>query len=215
MSMHDIDPTMNPQEFWEQRYGTSDRIWSGNANAVLEKVAASLPAGRALDLGSGEGGDVLWLATQGWHATGLELSATAVSRAHEAAQRNGLADRIEFLITDLSIWQPSKHYDLVSASFLQSPVALDRAEILQRATQAVAVGGHLLITAHAAPPSGVEKDFERAMFPQPQDDLAALELAPDEWQVITADIWTRQGTHHGNPEPMTFEDSVVLVKRLA
>lgn len=99
----------------------------------------------------------------------------------------------------------------MSASFLQSPVALERAKILKRATEAVAPGGYLLITSHAAPPSGGEYDPEK--FPQPASELAALELDPGAWEVITAEIQTREGTHHGNPELITFKDTVILVRR--
>lgn len=213
MSMHDVDPTMDPTEFWEGRYGTGDNIWSGKANAVLEKVASKLTPGTALDLGAGEGGDVLWLASLGWDATGLELSRTAVARAESAAEKAGLTERTHFFAQDLHQWQPEQQYDLVTASFFQSPVALERHEILKRATQAVASGGTMLITSHTAPPSGKEPNFDRSMFPQPDTDLAALNLDPELWDVATAEIWTREGTHHGHDEIMTFEDTVVIVRR--
>ena len=51
--------------FWDERYGSSDALWSGHVNAVVRDEAAGLPAGRALDVGCGEGGDALWLAGQG------------------------------------------------------------------------------------------------------------------------------------------------------
>ena len=53
---------------WDQRYG-GDRIWSGNPNGTLLVEIDSMPPGRALDVGAGEGGDALWLAGQGWDVT--------------------------------------------------------------------------------------------------------------------------------------------------
>lgn len=106
MSMHDVDPMMDPLEFWEQRYGSSEKIWSGKANVVLESVASKLTPGRALDLGAGEGGDVLWLANQGWEARGLELSQTVVTRAQEAAQRAGLGNA---LTLRPATWEAGSH----------------------------------------------------------------------------------------------------------
>jgi len=74
------DATAAPsaREWWEARYAERDGIWSGRVNAVLASVTWGLPVGRALDLGCGEGGDVVWLAEQGWDVTGIDLSVTAL-----------------------------------------------------------------------------------------------------------------------------------------
>ncbi|MGO3886999.1 MAG: FAD-dependent oxidoreductase, partial [Mycetocola sp.] len=92
----------DPVEFWEQRYAGRTAVWSGTVNESLARVVADLPAGRALDLGSGEGADVLWLAERGWTVTGLELSETAVRRAREAAAERELPPgRVSFVEHDL------------------------------------------------------------------------------------------------------------------
>ena len=77
----------DPTEFWEDLYAGKSR-WSGNPNPVLVDVVGALSPGRSLDLGCGEGADVLWLAGQGWDATGVDISSTAVSRARAAAEQN-------------------------------------------------------------------------------------------------------------------------------
>ena len=79
-----------PIDFWEQRYAGAERVWSGRVNATLAAIAGGLEPGRALDLGCGEGGDVIWLAENGWHATGVDLSPTAIDRARTAASARGL-----------------------------------------------------------------------------------------------------------------------------
>jgi tRNA1(Val) A37 N6-methylase TrmN6 len=38
----------------------------GQPNPLLVRYAADLTPGAALDVGSGEGADVLWLASRGW-----------------------------------------------------------------------------------------------------------------------------------------------------
>lgn len=55
---------------------------------------ASLPAGSALDLGCGEGGDAVWLAQQGWQVTGVDVSPTTLRRAVLGVEQNGVADRV-------------------------------------------------------------------------------------------------------------------------
>ena len=53
---------------WEHRYAGEDPVWSSNPNGSLVAEVGSLPAGRALDIGSGEGADAIWLAERGWRA---------------------------------------------------------------------------------------------------------------------------------------------------
>ncbi len=148
-------PEIAPADFWEHRYAASTQVWSGRVNAVLADIAATLPAGSALDLGCGEGGDVLWLAAHGWRATGIDISVTAIGRARAAAADAGAdAASARFVAGDLAALDVDETFDLVTASFLHSPVDLPREEILRAAAERVAPGGHLLITSHAAPPPG-------------------------------------------------------------
>ncbi|ABS27457.1 bifunctional 2-polyprenyl-6-hydroxyphenol methylase/3-demethylubiquinol 3-O-methyltransferase UbiG [Anaeromyxobacter sp. Fw109-5] len=208
-------PQQSPNAFWEQRYSAAGKIWSGRVNAVLEKIAAGLTPARALDIGSGEGADVLWLASRGWDATGVEISATAVLRSEAAARAQKLVERAHFEVQDLSRWTPSHHYDLVTASFFQSPVELNRTGILRRAASAVAEGGHLLVTSHAAPPSWsrmAEDPADPTKFPRPQSEVESLGLDGGGWQLLIAEIWERPGRGPEGQEA-TMKDTVVLARR--
>src|SRR5690606_5429654 len=44
-------PEIAPAEYWEERYGGTDRVWSGRVNRVVADVASGLTPGRSLDLG--------------------------------------------------------------------------------------------------------------------------------------------------------------------
>ncbi|MBU4214681.1 MAG: class I SAM-dependent methyltransferase [Actinobacteria bacterium] len=201
--------------YWEDRYAGTDRMWSGRVNPVLAQTAAGLPAGRALDLGCGEGGDAVWLAQQGWQVTGVDLSPTAVERGSTAAAGIGIApDRLQLIAADLATWTTESAFDLVTASFLQSwPVPIPRAEILRRATGFVAPGGHLLVVAHAAAPSWAPREMVHGhTFPTPDDDLAALALDPHRWSVLVAQTRERPATGPDG-EQGTLIDTVVLARR--
>ena len=66
---HDADEDfghMFTQEFWDDRYGSAEQVWSGKPNAQLVMQAAGLSPGEALEVGCGEGADAIWLAAQGW-----------------------------------------------------------------------------------------------------------------------------------------------------
>lgn len=204
-----------PAEFWEAKYADVDRVWSGRVNRVLADTAASLPAGRALDLGCGEGGDAMWLAQHGWIVTGVDLSPTAAARGRAAATAAGVPESaLRLEAGDLATWTTSDRFDLVTASFLQSwPVEIPRDEILRRATAFVAPGGCLLVVAHASAPSWARTHVPHDHpFPTPEGDLAALQLADEEWDVLARETREREVTAPDGTAA-SLSDSVVLVRR--
>ena len=211
-----------PADFWEQRYASSDRVWSGRANQTLVDIALTLVPGRSLDLGCGEGADVVWLAEHGWQATGVDISPSAIAHARAAAEARGLSsDSIRFEVSDLETGQETAaeigpdatQYGLVTACFLQSPVALSREQILRRAAARVSPNGRLLIVSHAAPPpwSGLVHRHAEGM-PRPADDLAALVLSPELWEVELAEVRQRDAVGPDG-EHAQLDDGVVLVRR--
>lgn len=204
-------PAMSPRDFWEARYADKQQ-WSGNPNETMTAVVSDLTPGVALDLGCGEGADAIWLANNGWKVTGIDISEAAISRAREHGQAAGAqASNVEWVAADLSTWEPSSPVDLIVASFFQSPVALDRARILQRLSTCVSPGGHVLVIAHAAaPPWATSLAHAHHQFRTPDEELEQLNLTSD-WQLVRSEIRTRQVTRDG--QLMTLDDSVLLVQR--
>lgn len=221
----DVDPATH----WEARYADADRVWSGRVNAVLRDVVESLAAsgdlvpGRALELGSGEGGDAVWLARAGWRVTAVDISPTATRRGAEAATAAGVpADRIRWIAADLGAGLDAivgpESFELVTASFLQSSVELPRTAILRDAAAHVAPGGRLLVVAHAAPPpwarhahGGEHAHGHDDGKVSPKAEVAELELDAG-WIVEIAEVRSRVATGPDGVEA-ELEDSVVLVRR--
>ncbi|GAA1494408.1 class I SAM-dependent methyltransferase [Curtobacterium herbarum] len=226
-------PRTDAEAYWTDRYGDAP-IWSGAPNASLvdtvgllapgsDLAAAGAAAGgtadgaararRALDLGSGEGGDALWLAAQGWQVTAVDIAANALARGRAEAERVGLGDRLTWVPADLATWDTEDRFDLVTASFLHSSVSFPRAAVLRRATTFVAPGGHLAVVGHAGSPSwashGEHAHAEPLVGPAEQVEQLGLD---DGWSVEVAELRTRQVTVPDG-EPATLEESVVLVRR--
>lgn len=80
---YDHRPYVPTSAEMEERYRSSDRVWSGNPNATLVDYTAGLTLGAALDIGCGEGADALWLENQGWQVLGIDFAPTAVARTRE------------------------------------------------------------------------------------------------------------------------------------
>jgi 2-polyprenyl-3-methyl-5-hydroxy-6-metoxy-1,4-benzoquinol methylase len=200
------------ERFWEGHYREHERRWSGRPNAVLVDVAGSLPAGTALDLGCGEGGDAIWLARLGWRVTAVDVSVTALDRASAYASTASVEDLIDFQQHDLAHTFPAGAFDLVSAQYLQSPIEFPRERVLREAASTVAPGGLLLVVTHASAPSWSWAD-PNTRFPTPEEALAALELDPKQWHTERLGAPERQATGP-NGESGTATDNVIALRRL-
>lgn len=207
------------QQMWDDRYREADLIWSGKVNAALAHVAAGLSPGKALDLGSGEGADVLWLAQRGWQTTGVDISPVAVFRAQQAARQRGISeDQAQFFTADLTTWKTSQAYDLVVSSFLHSQGDFDRAGILRTTKSYVADGGYLLVISHATFPPwaqahrDAEAEDHQHDATTPDSELELLQVDPSSWVVEVAEIRSRDAT---GPEGQqaTLQDTVVLLHK--
>jgi SAM-dependent methyltransferase len=186
--MHDHDERFTAA-YWDERYGTAERFWSGAPNVQLVAEAADLAPGTALDAGSGEGGDAHWLAARGWRVTALDVSAVALQRA-AAHTPPDVAGRIHWQQADLTRWEPDgAAFDLVTAQFLHFPTAL-REQVYARLAAAVAPGGTLLIVGHE--PSELHTGLnghEPDLFAT-AEQLAA-DLDPEEWEILVAESRSR------------------------
>lgn len=184
------------QAFWDDRYRSKTRLWSGNPNPQLVSVAADLTPGTALDVGSGEGADAIWLAERGWRVSAVDISAVALQRGSVRAAEVGadVADAIEWLHEDLAVWTPAAtSYDLVSAHFLHLPTH-PRETIFAGLAASVAPGGCLLAVGHD--PSDLQTTMPRPSMP----DLfftaheVADSLDPLDWDVLVCEARARQAT---------------------
>ncbi|TLP79887.1 hypothetical protein [Nesterenkonia sphaerica] len=91
-------------------------------------------------------------------------------------------------------------------------MALDRLAILHAAARQVAVGGHLLILSHAAPPPWAQHGHEHPDMPTVVGDLQALDPLT-EWELKVAEIRQRP-TVAPDGQPATLDDTVVFAQRL-
>ncbi len=197
---------------WDRRYATEDRFWSGRVNTTVAAVVEGLEPGTALDVGSGEGGDVVWLAERGWRATGVDVSPTAVRRAADLAAERGV--RVDLVVGDGAAAVDGA-FDLVLAGFLHSwEQDFPRLRLLRDASGRVAPDGRLLVVSHAAPPPWASEAHEHApVLRGPEEELALLALDPAVWVPELVEVRGRDAVAPDGT-PARLDDGVLLLRRM-
>ena len=168
-------PSANEAD-WDHRYG-GEQLWSGNPNGTLVHEISGVVAGRALDVGAGEGGDAVWLAEQGWRVTANDISRRALDRVSAEAVRRGL--RIECNHADANALDPfaSGAFDLVSAHYASIPRTPDGRGV-RNLLNAVAPGGTLLVVSHDLEPMRAPIDTHQQSRPfDPDAYLRVVDFA--------------------------------------
>jgi 2-polyprenyl-3-methyl-5-hydroxy-6-metoxy-1,4-benzoquinol methylase len=209
---HDDDAAMFTQQFWDERYAGSTRVWSGRPNQRLVENATDLAPATALDVGCGEGADVVWLAQQGWLATGVDVSQVAVDRAAAHAEESGVGTRTSFHRVDVIGGQPLPGaYELVLAAYLHPPLPTF-ATTYGAVSAAVRPGGRLLVVAHhpADAGTGLRNPALAHLLFAPERLVTLLPEA--EWEVEVAAAPTRAVTT-SDGTTVTVTDTVVRALR--
>jgi SAM-dependent methyltransferase len=108
---------------WDERYRQGRAIPDEPAALLVENLSLLPKSGKALDIAMGTGRNALYLASLGFQVTGIDLSAVAVEKCRQKAERLGLP--IEALAADLEQHPlPTEEYDLiVNFYYLQRSLA--------------------------------------------------------------------------------------------
>jgi SAM-dependent methyltransferase len=141
------------KERWEERYESGDLPWdTGRHDRNLEellKEQAICPC-QVLELGCGTGTNALWLATQGFDVTAVDISSRAISAARQKTAVSHLD--VKFLEIDVHETSlPGGPYDLVfdRGCFHSSGTDEDRELFVARAYAApLRESGPPQLTAH-------------------------------------------------------------------
>ncbi|MFZ0013159.1 MAG: class I SAM-dependent methyltransferase [Acidimicrobiia bacterium] len=195
---------------WDDLYRGDDgeAIWSGRPNPALVAEVSTLEPGKAVDLGCGEGGDAIWLASRGWDVTGIDISSVAIERATRHADRAGA--RVGWFRADfVEEPPPAGSFDLVTTHY---PALLKtRAEqSLPALLSGVAPGGTLLFVTHHL----IDHEYARSHGFEPDDYLGTnevIEALGDSWAIVVDETRPRPSPSGSHPHA---EDKVLRARRL-
>jgi SAM-dependent methyltransferase len=176
-----VDP--RDQEFWNKKFGDPKTGFKREPSPLLVDAIHGRRPGRALDLGMGEGRNTIYLAEQGWQATGVDLSDVAVAQARTRASQLHLA--INAIVDDLTHYEPGKgQWDLIAAFYMHAWYNGTRPETPARLLAALKPGGLLVIEGFAGPesfmfqPNELLRDFPDLRILRYEDTEAEAEWAP-------------------------------------
>jgi SAM-dependent methyltransferase len=201
------------KDFWDERYRSAARVWSGDPNPHVVAEVADRPPGRALDVGCGEGADAIWLACRGWAVVAADISSVALERGarHARDTSREVSARIDWRQVDLLASPPEPDsFDLVSVQFMQLPPD-QRTRLFTALMASVRPGGILLVVGHH--PSDLATGVPRPPMPErfySPDEIAAL--LDDSWTVEVCEARPRPASTPDGTE-VTVHDTVVVATR--
>lgn len=166
--------------FWDQRYAGDDLVYGQAPNEFLAAMVDRLPkAGRALDIGAGEGRNALFLASRGLDVLAVDQSAVGMQKAQRLARERGLT--LSTRAADLRDFDADPgSLDVVSSIFVHLPVDI-RSRVHGLLRTWLRPGGLFLLEAYAPDQlqrsTGGPKDpLLLAPLPTILAELAGLEI---------------------------------------
>jgi SAM-dependent methyltransferase len=141
-------------------------------NELLKAAVAGVTPGRALDVGTGQGRNALYLASLGWNVTGVDFSMEALREAREEAA----ARKLEFdaVYADISKYDfGADKWNLVALIYMP-----DHPDWIEKIKPSIASGGLFVLEYFARTPED----------PHSGTDLAELERAFSGWELTRHEV---------------------------
>jgi tellurite methyltransferase len=101
---------------YDKRYANEDFYWGKEPSSMAPRVLEVLQptadfSPRLIDLGCGEGRDIVYFARQGFEVTGLDLSPVGLEKAERYAEEAGV--QIETIHADVAEYELGATYDVI------------------------------------------------------------------------------------------------------
>lgn len=126
---------------WEQYYRDKDQPYLVPDEVMVKELTGANP-GRAIDFGSGEGANAIWLAAGGWEVTAVDQSKSALKTCLAEAKKRGL--QINATCSDLLKYVPPEPFDLVLLAFIHFPQS-ERGNLFQKCRNLLKSTGQVMI----------------------------------------------------------------------
>jgi SAM-dependent methyltransferase len=151
------------REFWNEKFRSGlPNVRREPSRVLVEAVAQYQKPGSALDLGCGDGRNLLYLSERGWRGTGVDISEVAIDQAKSSANARNLT--AEFLVSDLDAFDLGQNrWDLLSSIYMQDWHIKSGTNTFSRMKTALKPGG-LVVIEGFGPPNGLNLDNIKREF---------------------------------------------------
>jgi SAM-dependent methyltransferase len=140
-------PAPGSKEQWNENF-RDPAIRRLEPDDLLVKAIQDRKPGSALDLGTGQGRNSLYLAEKGWRTTGVDFSEVAIADAQAEALKRGLS--VKYVMADLAGYDLGQEkWDLILYSYMQSWLKSAPLDHAKRVRTALKPGGILIIEGFA------------------------------------------------------------------
>jgi len=176
-----VDP--RDRDFWNTKFSDPKTQFSRQPSRLLAETIRNRVPGRALDLGMGEGRNTIFLARQGWDATGVDISDVAVTQAKARASQMHMG--INAILDDVDHYQLGKNkWDLVVLFYMHAWYHGAKPASPERLASALRPGGLLVVEGFAGKekymfqPNELLRDFPGLRVLRYEDADDEAEWAP-------------------------------------
>lgn len=108
------------KEFWDKRFSSTEYKYGKKANNFFSRHIRTMPKGKLLLPGEGEGRNAVFAALNGWQVTGIDYSIKGKEKALKLAGEFGV--QIDYHHSNiLEFPYPENFYDAVSIIFVHLP----------------------------------------------------------------------------------------------
>lgn len=171
------------QDFWNAKFKDPKTEFNRQPSRLLVDAIRGRQPGRALDLGMGEGRNTIYLAMQGWKATGVDLSDVAVAQAKSRAAQ--LHVNLTATVDDLDHFDLGKEqWELIALFYVHAWYHGAKPASRDRLLAALKTGGLLVMEGFAGPekfmfqPNELLRDFPDLRVVRYEDVEDEAEWAP-------------------------------------
>lgn len=154
-------------ERWNKKYETENYLFGRDPIPFLTDHVDFLPKGAALDLAMGEGRNGVYLATQGFKVTGVDISEAGLKKAQNLAAEKGAS--LTTIVADLEQYTiPPNFYDVIICTYF-----LQR-DLFPKIAAALKPGGVVLIETYTVDHLEYRPKFNRSFLLERNELLTLL-----------------------------------------
>ena len=152
---------------WNEKYTTEKYLFGQEAIPFLQDHVGLLPKGQVLDLAIGEGRNGIFLATQGFEVTGVDISEEGLKKAQALAAKHGVT--ITTVVADLETYKiPANTFDVIICTYY-----LQR-DLFPKIAAALKPGGMALIETYTMDHLQHRPRFNKTYLLEPNELLTML-----------------------------------------